>query len=367
MALVVLSFSVPANAQPSLVFEGEEIVGVSQLEYDGELWDVSFKNGTCAEVYSGCDDRSDFPFYDSYAPYQRNDVAAARVALENYLGTFVGAGIINPVYLIRGCDYEGPTRNRCIILTPYEFNVGSTGDVGTYTVFLDSTTGDLESSSASSANLVLPADTTTDARYTWAVWTPTPEPSPPVIFDTDFALPAMPIGDGSGTPVCVDDVSGLLVAGCDVTITADEIDPTSVQRRVDGVCTVGSVISAINADGSVVCTLDSDDQNLSLLVNELHIEDGNSVDLSGFLDNTDAQSLGQVLVWGDDAENHDILGVNRIETKELSVSESLKINSLVAAPASSDCDAEDEAGSMVFDATNDLLYICSGASGWVSK
>ncbi len=36
-----------------------------------------------------------------------------------------------------------------------------------------------------------------------------------VVFDADFALPSLLIGDGSGTPVCVDDVSGLLVAGCD--------------------------------------------------------------------------------------------------------------------------------------------------------
>lgn len=38
---------------------------------------------------------------------------------------------------------------------------------------------------------------------------------PTVIFDTDFALPSIPIGDGLGTPVCIDDSSGLLVAGCD--------------------------------------------------------------------------------------------------------------------------------------------------------
>lgn len=42
------------------------------------------------------------------------------------------------------------------------------------------------------------------------------EPEVPiVIFDSEFALPAIPDGDGSGTPVCVDDPSGLLVAGCD--------------------------------------------------------------------------------------------------------------------------------------------------------
>jgi hypothetical protein len=81
---------------------------------------------------------------------------------------------------------------------------------------------------------------------------------PPVIFDTDLALPSMPLGDGAGTPVCVDDVSGLLVAGCDVTITADEIDPTTVQKRVDGACAPGSLVSAINEDGSVVCETDID-------------------------------------------------------------------------------------------------------------
>jgi hypothetical protein len=38
--------------------------------------------------------------------------------------------------------------------------------------------------------------------------------NPTVIFDTDLALPAMPSGDGKGTPVCIDETSGLLVVGC---------------------------------------------------------------------------------------------------------------------------------------------------------
>lgn len=45
----------------------------------------------------------------------------------------------------------------------------------------------------------------------------------------------------------------------------------------------------------------------------------------------------------------------------------LQIDTTTAAPTATDCDAEAEAGRMKFDATNDLLYVCSGASGWVTK
>ncbi|WP_430931003.1 hypothetical protein, partial [Robiginitalea biformata] len=40
-----------------------------------------------------------------------------------------------------------------------------------------------------------------------------------------------------------------------------------------------------------VSSLGSDDQNLSLAANSLSIEDGNSVVLSGYLDNTDDQDI----------------------------------------------------------------------------
>ena len=37
------------------------------------------------------------------------------------------------------------------------------------------------------------------------------------------------------------------------------------------------------------------------------------------------------------------------------------------APSATDCDAAAEEGRMKFDPTADLLYICSGVSGWISK
>lgn len=35
-----------------------------------------------------------------------------------------------------------------------------------------------------------------------------------------------------------------------------------------------------------------------------------------------------------------------------------------AAPASADCDVAGETGKIYFDSTNDILWVCSGASGW---
>ena len=35
-----------------------------------------------------------------------------------------------------------------------------------------------------------------------------------------------------------------------------------------------------------------------------------------------------------------------------------------AAPAGTDCDVAGETGKYYWDSTNDLLYVCSGVSGW---
>jgi len=45
----------------------------------------------------------------------------------------------------------------------------------------------------------------------------------------------------------------------------------------------------------------------------------------------------------------------------------IQLATVTSAPPAADCNAASEEGRMKFDATSDLLYICSGVSGWVSK
>ena len=71
-----------------------------------------------------------------------------------------------------------------------------------------------------------------------------------VIFDTDFALPSMPTGDGSGTPVCIEEASGLLVAGC---LAASSVADGSVNDN-----SITGPISATKIEQGEGSTLDAD-------------------------------------------------------------------------------------------------------------
>ena len=51
----------------------------------------------------------------------------------------------------------------------------------------------------------------------------------------------------------------------------------------------------------------------------------------------------------------------------LQVSGYTQLDLTAGAPPATDCGTETEAGRMKFDPTADLLYICSGVSGWVAK
>ncbi len=133
--------------------------------------------------------------------------------------------------------------------------------------------------------------------------------------NTAFAVNAgnLEITDSNGTlsvPVSslgTDDqnISGSGLAGTDLTIgieggTSETIDLSSLvgtdDQNISGSGLAGTDLT-IGIEGGTSETIDlsslvgTDDQNLTLATNTLSIEDGNSVDLSPYLDNTDDQNI----------------------------------------------------------------------------
>ncbi|MCJ7467904.1 MAG: hypothetical protein MUO53_14575, partial [Maribacter sp.] len=99
---------------------------------------------------------------------------------------------------------------------------------------------------------------------------------------------ALSIEDGNSV-----DLSGYLDNTDDQNLTGATLSGANVlQIDIEGGASTTVDLSSLDDSGT-------DDQNLNLAANTLSIEDGNSVNLSGYLDNTDAQTLSTSGAAGD--------------------------------------------------------------------
>ena len=51
-------------AAPMLTMSGGQLTGATGLDVGGTPYDVTIMDGTCVDLFSGCDEASDFPFAD---------------------------------------------------------------------------------------------------------------------------------------------------------------------------------------------------------------------------------------------------------------------------------------------------------------
>ncbi len=101
----------PAFATPILQIDGSgQLTGATGVDVAGTLYDVTFVDGTCSALFSGCDDASDFTFQTGAA------VMAAAAALfdQVLIDTPPFLFDTNPA-LTAGC---GSTRG-CLTLIPF--------------------------------------------------------------------------------------------------------------------------------------------------------------------------------------------------------------------------------------------------------
>ena len=156
---LLATFSAQASAAELIVSNGK-LLGATKVLVNGSYYDVSFVDGTCAALFSGCDQSSDF-FFRTAA-----DAQAASQALMDQV--FVGE-YDTSMGLTWGCIN---TPQSCSVLTP--FAVSST-TVSTYRAWNFA----LESSDRVGATNSTPTtDTGISSGAVYAVWSVSAAPEP---------------------------------------------------------------------------------------------------------------------------------------------------------------------------------------------
>lgn len=174
-ATAISAFQAFAAQAATLNVVGGKLVGASNVDVNGSFYDVSFVDGTCAALFSGCNEISDFTF-QSYA-----SALSAAAALLNlvFIDGVQGNFDSNPS-LTAGCT----NLISCAVFTPY--SPAFTQSV--FVSYADNAEDLLFADHVSSGDIFRTDDTTPSAHSVFAVWTPVPEPTPPVLLGLGLSL-----------------------------------------------------------------------------------------------------------------------------------------------------------------------------------
>lgn len=165
LAFLTLSAVLAGAAQAGVVrtVSGFTLTGATGVEVGGVLYDVSFEDGTCVALFSGCDEASDFAF----TTQAKAEAASAALLVQVLLDSFDSF----PAQTL-GCGDP----DRCRIITPYEYDTSRGRYFSAIAVNLASVDDDYTDISSGLAGL----GTTDDTYFTWAIWrraAAVPEPS----------------------------------------------------------------------------------------------------------------------------------------------------------------------------------------------
>jgi len=171
-AVLVLMASGAQAATLNVV--GGQLMGASGVLVDGSLYDVQFLDGTCIDLYNGCDDVSDFTFQTSASAVLASQALLDQVFLDGVYGQFDSSPP-----LTNGC--EPHSRNQsdsCWIVTPYQIGVPLQPATVAAANYVPWTTVGMEEDGV----LLVPSgfdilSSIFEADATYAVWAVVPEPS----------------------------------------------------------------------------------------------------------------------------------------------------------------------------------------------
>ena len=178
--LLASGAAAPVMAAPILQVTGGLLVGASGVSVNGNLYDVSFTDGSCATVYDGCDASSDLPFRTLA------EAQAASQALLDQVFVDGPSGLFDTVpALTFGCVQA---TTECLVWTPYTTNVF-------YGIALNTNSNDVVGSGSGPRSLAFSGF----PEFVLAAWTPAATaavPEPASLALLAFGLAGVGVGTG---------------------------------------------------------------------------------------------------------------------------------------------------------------------------
>ena len=88
-AIAIGGTTLSANATVILNVNGSgELLGAQNVEFDNKIFTVEFHEGSCVDIFNGCDDSSDFTFQDSISSQQAAGELLQQVFFDSPAGLF---------------------------------------------------------------------------------------------------------------------------------------------------------------------------------------------------------------------------------------------------------------------------------------
>lgn len=168
-ALLVSSCMNIANA--GLIVDNGELLGATEIDINGTLYDVSFVEGSCSDLFNGCDEVSDF-FWQTAA----DALAASEALLDDVLLDSTSGNFDTDPESIFGCD----NLTNCQISTVWGISVPGYVQVSwvdNYNVV----SGDRARVSSSWRGWAANDDFGLNGVRTYALWSETVLPAPSIL------------------------------------------------------------------------------------------------------------------------------------------------------------------------------------------